>query len=65
MTGRRQAMISCTTPPGNVGQAKVATGVTVREPLVVKAHQVQDGRVQVVHVDAILHPRNPNSSVAP
>ena len=53
-TGRRQAMISCTTSPGNVGQAEVAAGVTVGEPLVVEAEQVQDRGVQVVHVDAVL-----------
>ena len=38
---------------GDVGQAEVAAGVAVGEPGVVQAHQVQDGGVQVVHVDFV------------
>ena len=34
----------------NVGQTIVSTGVTVRQPLVVEPHQVQDRGVQIVNV---------------
>src|ERR1051325_1495123 len=39
----------------NVGEAEVATGVFVSQLLVVEAHQVQRGRVQVVNVHLVLH----------
>ena len=38
---------------GNVGQAEVAAGIAIREPLVVQPHQMQDGCVQIVHVNAV------------
>ena len=38
----------------DVGQAEVAAGVAVGEPLVVQAEQVQDRRLQVVDVDRVL-----------
>ena len=38
----------------HVGQAVVAAGVAVGQPLVVEAQQVQDRRVQVVDVDLVL-----------
>src|SRR5207244_2777245 len=37
----------------NICQAKVAAGVAVGELLVVQAEQVQDGGVQIVHVNLI------------
>ncbi len=39
----------------NVGETVVAAAVSVRESLVIEAHQVQDGRVQVVDVDLVFH----------
>src|SRR5262249_32073305 len=39
----------------DVGKAKVATSVTIRQFLVVEAEQVQDRRVQVVDVDLVAH----------
>ena len=56
--------------PVNVGQAIVATGMTECQPLVINAHQMQDGCVQVVYVDVVLDRMpfwtacQPNSSVA-
>ena len=41
-------------PAGNVGQAEVAPGVAVGQPLVIQAKQVKNGGVQVVHMDAAL-----------
>ena len=38
----------------DVGQAEVAAGVAVGQPLVVEAEQVQDRGVQVVDVDLVL-----------
>ena len=38
----------------DVGEAEVAAGVAVRQLGVVEAHQVQQGRVQVVDVDLVL-----------
>ena len=38
----------------HVGQAEISPGVTEGELLVVKTHQVQDGRVQIVNVDSVL-----------
>ena len=38
----------------HIGQTIVATTVTVRQLFVVDSHQVQNGRVQIVHVDFIL-----------
>ena len=40
---------------GNVSQSKVAAVVKVREPLVIQAKQVQDGRVKIVGVNRIDH----------
>src|SRR5271165_5970323 len=39
----------------NVGEAVVAAGVAKGQPLVVEAHHVQDGRVQVVDVNLVFH----------
>ena len=38
----------------DVGEAEVATGVAVGELLVIETKQVEDGGVQVVHVDLVL-----------
>src|SRR5262249_27051733 len=38
----------------DVGQAEVAAGVPERQPLVVQTHEMKNGRVQVVDVDAVL-----------
>ncbi len=38
----------------HVGQAEIAAAVAIRQPLVVEAHEVQNGGVQVVDVDAVL-----------
>src|SRR3712207_6587087 len=40
--------------PVDVRQAEVTSGVAVGEPFMVEAEQVQDGGVQVVHVDLVL-----------
>ena len=43
----------------HVGQSEVATGITIRQPRVIDPHQVQHGRVQVMHVDSVfdrVHP---------
>ena len=37
---------------GDVGEPEVAAAVAIRQLLVIKAHQVQDRRVQIVDVDA-------------
>ena len=37
----------------DVGQAEIASSVTVGQSLVVETHQVHHGGVQVVHVDTI------------
>src|SRR5206468_3210229 len=39
----------------HIGEAEVAAGVAVSQLLVIEAEQVQQGRVQVVHVDLVLH----------
>src|SRR5262249_6117572 len=39
----------------HVGEAEVAPAVAERQLLVVDAHQVQDRRVQVMDVDAVLY----------
>ena len=39
--------------PVNIGQPKITARVTVGQFLVVKPHEVEDCRVQVVHADAI------------
>lgn len=39
----------------DVGEAEVAAGVTVGETGVVEAELIEDGRVEVVHVDLILN----------
>ena len=38
----------------DIGQAKVAARVTIRKFFVVKPQEVENGRVQIVHVDNIL-----------
>ena len=45
----------------DVGQAKVAAGVPVGQPLVVEPQQVQDRGVQVVDVDLVLRRRSSRS----
>ncbi len=37
----------------NIGQPEVASGVAIRQLFVIEAEQVQDGGVQVVHVDRV------------
>ena len=37
----------------NVGQAGIASGLTIRQSFVVKTHQPQDGRVQIVQMHTI------------
>jgi hypothetical protein len=39
----------------HLGEAIVAAGVPVVQALVIEAHHVQDGRVQVVNVHLVLH----------
>jgi hypothetical protein len=39
--------------PVHVGQAEVAAGVTIRELLVVEAHEIEQGGVQVVDVNLV------------
>ena len=39
----------------HVGQPEIPAGVAVRQSLVVEAHQVQDGRVQVVDMHGIFN----------
>src|SRR5258708_4099836 len=41
--------------PLHIGQAEVAATVAIRQPFVVEAHEVQDGGVQVVDADALVH----------
>src|SRR5438046_6013113 len=38
----------------NIGQAEIAPGIPIGELLVIEAEQVQDGRVQIVHVNLVL-----------
>jgi hypothetical protein len=40
-------------PAVDIGQAEVAARVAVGEPGVVQPHQMQDRRVQVVHVNGV------------
>ena len=40
--------------PMHIGQPEVAPGVAVRQLRVVEAEQVQDRRVQIMHVDLLL-----------
>src|SRR5262245_31597551 len=42
-------------PTPDVGQAVIAAGVTVREPFMVEAEQVQQGGVEVVNVNRVHH----------
>ena len=37
---------------GDIGEAKISPGIAKGETLVIQAHEVEDGRVQVVHVHA-------------
>ena len=39
----------------NVGQSEVAAGVAVSQGFMIEPHQMQNCRVQVVHVDFVLH----------
>ncbi len=39
----------------HVGQAVVAAAMAEREPLVIQAEQVEDGRMEVVNVNFIFH----------
>src|SRR2546426_10633398 len=41
--------------PGHIGQPEIAPAVAISEARVIETHQVQDGRMQVMHVDGILH----------
>ena len=38
----------------DIGQTEVATGVAKREPFVIQAHQMQQRRVQIMHVHLVL-----------
>ena len=38
-----------------VGQAEIATGIAIGKSFVVEAEQVQNGCVQIVNVNAVLH----------
>ena len=40
--------------PVHVGQAEVPAGVAVGELLVIEAHELEDGRLQVVNMDLVL-----------
>src|SRR5262249_25306964 len=40
--------------PMHIGQPKIASRVAIRQPLVIESQEVQDRRVQIVHVDAVL-----------
>ena len=40
---------------GHIGEAEITSGIAVRESLVIQAQQVQDRRVQVVHVHSTLN----------
>ena len=40
---------------GDIGEAEIAPAVAVGEPGMVDAHQVKDGRVQVVNMDRLVH----------
>lgn len=39
----------------DVGEAEIAAGVLVGEALVIEAEEVEDGGVQVVEVDLLVH----------
>jgi len=49
----------------DIRETEVATAVTEGKPLMVQAHQVENGRMEVVDMDAIFDRLKPNSSVAP
>ena len=38
---------------GDIGQTIVSTGVTVRQSLVIEAHQMQNGGMKIVNVDDV------------
>src|SRR5438046_4191108 len=40
--------------PIDVGEPEIAAAVTEREPFMIEAEQMQEGGVQIVHVDLIL-----------
>ena len=41
-------------PSVNIGEAKISTRVTVGEPFMVKAHEMQDRRVPIVDMTLLL-----------
>ena len=41
--------------PVNIGQPEIPARIAIRQPLVIEAQQMQDGRVQVVEVNLVLH----------
>ena len=41
----------------DIGQAEVAAGVAVRQLFVIETHQVENGRVEVVHVHPLFNRR--------
>ena len=43
----------------HIGQTKISAGVPKRQLFMVDAHQVQKGRVEVMHMDLILHRGKP------
>ena len=42
-------------PPSHIGQAKVPARIPIRQPFVIQSEQMQDRRVQIVHVDFVLN----------
>src|SRR5262245_7721673 len=42
----------------DVGEAEVAAGIAIGQPRVIKTHQMQNGRVEIVHVDRIFDSRS-------
>jgi hypothetical protein len=45
--------------PMDIGQAKIATAVVVGESRVIHPQQVQDGRMQVMHMNSIFNRMHP------
>lgn len=39
----------------DIGQSIITAAVTIGELFVVQPHEMHDGRVQIVHVHAVLH----------
>lgn len=42
-------------PPCDISEAEIAPGIAVREPFVVDAQQVQNGGMEIVDVNAVMH----------